>query len=346
MRDLTPTSPAGYAAFEAGVRPPTERIDEGAAVCAVELPPGGIVTSTLCYLFRGAGSSGHLVDPGWNSDAGFAAIEESMAMLGVTTIDSVVTTHLHADHLGMAERIRDAYGAALVMSSTEWRTYLEVPDENERNVRYDEWGVPADRRPHLPQLTAVPDQSPRTEPDVLVSEGDVLDLGRNVTVLSTPGHTEGSISLVDTKHELILTGDHVLPHIHPGLGLDYAAAGDPVGDYLEALERVASFDGYDVLPGHGYRFRRLSERAAQIARHHLRRARQVADAVMTSENDPTVWELASHLSWARGWDGLEGYFLNSALQQTAMHRRFVTSPRGERWLASEDVPWLTQHAAT
>lgn len=41
-----------------------------------------------------------------------------------------------------------------------------------------------------------------------LEEGDVFDLGnRQLTVLHTPGHTPGSISLVDVKHKMAFTGD-------------------------------------------------------------------------------------------------------------------------------------------
>lgn len=340
--DLDPTSAVGYAAFASGDRPPTEAIDAATIVCAVDLPAGGIVTSTLSYIFRDDNGHGHLVDPGWHSEDGLAVIRAAMREYAIETLDSVTVTHLHPDHLGMAERLRQEYDVTLIMGATEWQTYLDAPDDSKRNTRYDEWGVPAARRPMLPPLTGIEDQSPLSPPDRLVSGGEVLDFGRPITVVHTPGHTEGSISLVDASHRLILTGDHVLPHLNPGVGLDYSPDGDPIGDYLDALECVAGFDGYEVLPGHGYRFTHLRRRAARIARHHLRRAREVEAAMDASaDGEETVWSLASRLSWTYGWDRLEGYFLNSALQQTEMHRHFVTTSRARRWLDGDGPEWMS-----
>jgi len=138
--------------------------------------------------------------------------------------------------------------------------------------------------------------------------------------------------LRDDAARRLLTGDHVLPHLFPGLGLGYDPDGDPIGDYFESLERVRAFDGDEVLPGHGFRFARLGLRVEQTLAHHLRRAREVAAAF---ERDPTqtVWQIAAGLSWTAGWDRLEGFTLDSALRQTELHLRFVQDrDRAARWL--------------
>ncbi|MCL2735175.1 MAG: MBL fold metallo-hydrolase [Propionibacteriaceae bacterium] len=339
--DLGPLSPAGFAAYAAGVDPPAEMIAPGTYVVPIPMPGGGIVTSTLCYVLSDGQGRAHLIDPGLNSEVGWQRLTHALADWGMGSVASVVVTHMHLDHLGMAERVRQEWGARLIMGRTEWRTYRATPSDADRVARYDAWGVPVDRRPVMPpELTvgyaseAMGPQHMDSPPDRLVDDGDQLDMGRPIQVMVTPGHTDGGLSLRDDQQHWICTGDQVLPHMHPALGLDYAPDGDPVGDFLDAAERLARFDGYAVLPGHGFQFQRLAHRLDQISAHHLRRSRQVRD-VVADMPDATVWELASRLHWTRGFENLEGYLLNSALQQTEMHRTFVRSARSAPYLSHD-----------
>jgi glyoxylase-like metal-dependent hydrolase (beta-lactamase superfamily II) len=115
----------------------------------------------------------------------------------------------------------------------------------------------------------------------------------------------------------------VLPTVFPGLGLGGATPSNPLADYLASIRRLGPWGGHEVLPGHGYRFTGLGERAAQCAQHQLKRARQVAEVLEEQGPHVSVWELASRLTWTAGWEGLHGFQLLSALSQTEMHRTFV-----------------------
>lgn len=333
MNELEPTSAAGYAAFLAKSDPPPEAIDDRTFTVSIPLPNPAIVSSTLAYILVDEDRVAHIVDPGWDSDENMATLRNALADWGLSRVGTVVATHLHPDHLGMADRVRREFGAELVISRLEWDAVQSVSFDGDRSAIFDEWGVPLDRR--------APASAPRRyfdgwpEPEHLVGDGAVLDLGRPVRVVLTPGHSQGGITLVDEGRRRILTGDHVMPHINPGLGLGYVGEADPVADYLESAERLLEWDGYEVLPGHGYRFAQLGVRVRQHVAHHLRRTRQVA-AVMERDPDATIWQIASQLHWSVGFDNLRTYFLSSALAQTAMHRRFLQdTSRSARWLAPE-----------
>ena len=142
-------------------------------------------------------------------------------------------------------------------------------------------------------------------PDVVV-RGQVDHLqhpGLAIEVLHTPGHTTGSICLRLPEERLLLTGDHVLPAIHPGLGLGGSSDRNPVAEYLDSLGRVVGHDDHEVLPGHNYRFTGLAERAAATAAHHRRRTDEVA-AALERTPDASVFEVASVLTWTAGWQRL------------------------------------------
>ena len=107
-----------------------------------------------------------------------------------------------------------------------------------------------------------------------------------------------------------------------GLGLGGPTATNPVAGFLDGLERIAIYDDHEVLPGHGYRFTGLAERCAEATNHRNQRTAEVA-AVLATKPDSTVWEIASQLTWTAGWENFRGFYVRSALAQTAMHRDYI-----------------------
>lgn len=83
---------------------------------------------------------------------------------------------------------------------------------------------------------------------VTVEEGDKLSLGDlNIDIISTPGHTKGSVSLVTS--DSIFVGDVIFSKYSVG------RCDLPGGDYptlLGSIKRILSYPDYiKVYPGHG-----------------------------------------------------------------------------------------------
>ena len=85
------------------------------------------------------------------------------------------------------------------------------------------------------------------EPDVRLKEGDKI--GR-LTVIHTPGHSEGSISLLDSERKVMFAGDAVRfmdgklegPPAHFTLDMDKAK---------DSIGKISTFDFDIMLSGHG-----------------------------------------------------------------------------------------------
>jgi glyoxylase-like metal-dependent hydrolase (beta-lactamase superfamily II) len=279
-------------------------------------------------VIRDAAGGLHVIDPGVDSDANWAAFGEGLESFGLSVDDvaTVTSTHVHPDHVGLAHRLREHSGAALVLHRVEQQTLRERSIERDPEVlaeRLVSWGASI-------ELTGAAVQAQREglpapivfEADRLLDDGDQLDIpGRHITVLHTPGHTAGSICLRFADDRLLFTGDHVLPTINPGIGLG-GTHPNPLADYLAGLERVAVYDDDEVWPGHFFRFRGIAERSAEIAQHQRKRATEVR-AVLDREPDATVWNIAQQLTWTNGWAGLTGFLRISALMQTEMFVEYV-----------------------
>lgn len=103
---------------------------------------------------------------------------------------------------------------------------------------------------------------------VYMKDGDNIRLGRrDLRVIHTPGHTEGSVCLHD--NEIILTGDTAFP------GGYFGRTDLPSGDWrklIDSLDKLSRLDVRVMLPGHGEPL--LSE-----ASSHLRLARKTVELV-------------------------------------------------------------------
>lgn len=83
-----------------------------------------------------------------------------------------------------------------------------------------------------------------------VHEGDVIEAGSaHLTVLDIPGHTPGSIALLDEQHRLLFSADSVAKHFPVYMQFP----GQDVNDYLAALRKMKALDEkYDrICPCHG-----------------------------------------------------------------------------------------------
>jgi len=88
------------------------------------------------------------------------------------------------------------------------------------------------------------------EKDVVVSDGDVLEIGRiKLRVLHTPGHSKDSICLV-LEGKLVFTGDTLFVG---NCGRTDLPGSDPAEMYHSLFDRLGRLDeGLIIYPGHNY----------------------------------------------------------------------------------------------
>ncbi|MCW0213204.1 MAG: MBL fold metallo-hydrolase [Pseudonocardia sp.] len=327
-------------AWAARELPPVERLDAGLWSVPVPIPRNPL-RYTLSYLIP-ADDGIVVVDPGWDTDEGWAALTRGLVSAGASFSDvtGIVATHVHGDHHGMSARLQERTGAWVGMhpaerdslpqrtgllrrvdvraSQTRW---LRSAGASETDV-VELCGVPVDDC----EAHDLPDRRPMAEPDVLLHDGDALPVrGRTIRTVWTPGHTPGHICLLEPDAGVMLTGDHVLPRITPNIGLAPDLAGAPLALFLDSLERVAEYDqqldGLTALPAHEYRFRGLAGRARTLQAHHAERCRELLD-VVERLGAPTLWEVTKALTWSRPWAEV-GPMRIGALAETGAHVRHL-----------------------
>lgn len=324
------TSSEQFDASISGAVPGIEEVRDGIFAVGMSSIPHGGPTYTLSYVVLDSTGAPHLIDPATDSVVNWDTLVRVLARFSLSPADvaTITVTHLHPDHLGMAERVHSASGAPIVMHRREQLAVEEIlggtaDSPQALAAQLDGWGMPEDARSGVRSLGQVGAELPERGADVLLDDGDRLDIpGRELLAIHTPGHTPGHLCIRDVDESVLFSGDHVLPTLFSGIGLGGPTSTNPLADYLGALRRVAAFDDHEVLPGHGYRFRGLAGRCQTIEAHHRRRSAEVA-AALEARPDASVWQIAGELTWSLGWENLTGLYRQSALTQTAMHVEFV-----------------------
>ena len=95
--------------------PPVEQLRPD--LWSLPVPMGGPLRYVSVYAFALDGGGLGLIDTGWGSDESWTALTAGLASIGgdVADVRGVLVTHLHYDHLGLAERVRQASGAWVAM---------------------------------------------------------------------------------------------------------------------------------------------------------------------------------------------------------------------------------------
>ena len=111
---------------------------------------------------------------------------------------------------------------------------------------------------------------PMVRADRLIEHDDLIDVpGLRLRAVWTPGHTPGHLCFHDETHDLLLTGDHILPRITPNVS-SYDMTSNPLQDYLASLEALRGLQPAEVLPAHEYRFTDLDSRLDYLASTTMR----------------------------------------------------------------------------
>ncbi|MEU8962963.1 MBL fold metallo-hydrolase [Streptomyces sp. NPDC048491] len=328
--------------------------DHGGGVHSIKVPiPDNPLGHTLVHLVdtdRGP----VLVDTGWDDPDSWDTLAAGLRALGtdVSAVHGVVITHHHPDHHGLSGQVRDASGAWIAMHAADaavvrrtreaqpgvWLDYLcakltavGAPEEHLAPLRA---ARTSGRTRTLPGLRAA-------LPDREIVPGDLLPLaGRRLRAIWTPGHTPGHVCLhLEEEHPSglpgngrLFSGDHLLPGITPHIGLyedpDDAVETDPLGDYLDSLERVGRLSVAEVLPAHQHAFTTAGARVRELLSHHEDRLTGLLSLLAVPL---TPWELAERMEWNRPWSEIPYGSRTIAVSEAEAHvRRLEKLGRVER----------------
>ncbi len=216
--------------------------------------------SDSLHIYRGSINVGilHSGDAALLIDCGDGSVTETLPGLGVDKVERILFTHHHRDQAcGAAQFVEK--GTQLVVPDSE-RTWFEDV-ESYWNDPKSRWNI-YKFHPHRLMLTeSVPVAA-------TVKPGDEITWhGAKITVLDTPGHTDGSVSyLVNVDgRKTVFCGDSIydagqiwdLHSLQKGFGRgnrqvrDYHGFLGAQGELIEGLERIKASGADALVPSHG-----------------------------------------------------------------------------------------------
>lgn len=276
-----------------------------------------------CYLVPG--------DDGWTVvDTGVGLPDaparwERELMLLEGPVARVFITHFHPDHVGAAADLHALTGAPVHQGALDYAQCELVWGNPHWPQRIVEWfqrhGAPDGVTHELVEQGSVYAPFIRYQPDpILMEPGEHLD---GWELIAAPGHADGQLCLL--RGDVLLAADHVLDPITPTVGLWPASRPDPLGDYLDALERTIALGPRIALPGHGEPIADPVGRARALIKHHRER---LAEAAATLTSDP---QSAYTLSLALFGEHLKPAARRFAVAETLSHlERLVHEGRAAR----------------
>jgi hydroxyacylglutathione hydrolase len=196
--------------------------------------PVGVLACNCTILGDETSREAIVVDPGYDIPRILAALAKHQL-----TVKQILITHAHIDHIASAHTLKQITGAPILYSQADL-PLIALMDQ--QAALFD-----------LPIPTVHP-------PDHSPADGELLHIGATTAeILSTPGHSEGSLSLYLPTQNLLLAGDTLFAG---GIGRTDFPGGHPTKIIRSIKDRLLPLPGATlVIPGHGPTTTIATERA-------------------------------------------------------------------------------------
>jgi hydroxyacylglutathione hydrolase len=178
-----------------------------------------------CYiLISESNKESIIIDPGSEADKILGQIKKT----GLK-VRYIIATHGHIDHIGAIPDILRA-----------------LPSPAPICVHFKDSSMLSDPKKNLSEFAGI--QAEPVQPDIILNDGDVIETGSiSLTVIHTPGHTPGGISLLGG--DFLFTGDTLFAG---GIGRTDLPGGDFKTLQDAIRNKIFGFEDKTVIyPGHG-----------------------------------------------------------------------------------------------
>lgn len=316
-------------------------VELAAGILWIRLPIPGALKHINVWLVP-ARRGWFLVDTGMKTADVEAAWEELGRRLPLATgLESIVVTHHHPDHYGMARRLSERYGVGVAMTGRAAAAADASLAESPHGPGHasdgfaDRLGIDLDDDMRAILRGGIYRRIVSGKADTM----PLTDSWHGWRVDVHDGHAPGHACLLREDDRILISGDQLLPTISSNVSLypsdEY---GDPLGDFLTSLDRLSALDAQTlVLPAHGRPFRTPLARIEALRQEHATRLARILELCLAPRS---TQEVAASLYRLERLDALNRLL---ALTETLAHlRRLELEGLIVRESAAGTVRWRTR----
>lgn len=199
----------------------------------------------------------------------------------------VIVTHMHPDHIGLAQWLCDRWNARLWISATDYnvaRLGVLGPTAFGGDAAADYFASHGLNDPEsVAQIRARGTYYPNLVPGVprqfrRMSDGDLLEIGgRQWRCISGYGHAPEHMALYCEAKRILIGGDMMLPRISTNVSVyETEPEANALKQFLDSIDRFSALpEDTLTLPSHGKPFIGLHVRIGQLHDHHRDRLDEV-----------------------------------------------------------------------
>ena len=191
----------------------------------IKVRTGQELLTNSYIIFDEKSNEAMVIDPGGEPEKIINMLNDQ----GVETLKYIFLTHCHADHIGGVPQVKEAKGGKILIS------------------RADAEGL---YNPEVSLAPYIDMPNIELEADSRIDDEDLIHIGNlEFQVISTPGHTKGSVCLYYPEGRLVFTGDTIFSG-------SWGRTVLPTGNFVEIMNSISNRlmilpDETIVYPGHG-----------------------------------------------------------------------------------------------
>jgi len=203
---------------------------------------------TNCYILK-SDTCNILIDTGYKGKA--RIILDFLENNGILpkTIELIILTHAHYDHIGNVSELKKITNAKILLHKDDLALLDSGITEKMSTKPLNMWG-----KILLNKISSIDTSFNSLKPDIIIdSEFDLSGYGINGRIISTPGHSKGSISVILDSGDAFI-GDLAMNGPPLRLGAGEPIFGENIKEIYQSWKKLIENNAHTLYPGHGAPF--------------------------------------------------------------------------------------------
>jgi glyoxylase-like metal-dependent hydrolase (beta-lactamase superfamily II) len=200
---------------------------------------------TNCYLLK-SNCCNVLIDTGYKGKAKIILDFLEKNEILPENIKLIILTHAHYDHIGNASELKKLTGAKILLHKNDLSLLDSRVTDSQSTKPLNFWG-----KILLSKVSSIDTTFNELKPDILIdSEFDLKIYGFKGKIISTPGHSKGSISIVLDSGEAFI-GDLAMNGLPLRLGAGEPIFGEDIDEIYQSWKKLIVNKAKTLYPSHG-----------------------------------------------------------------------------------------------